>query len=455
MNRLSRKNYRLLLCICIGMTLLAYVVTSLLFKYEDIVTNTIWSVNFWDVLFGNGLSDYYRYGAENIRGSIHGTPDKSWITLCLEIVWVFPLWLYSTISGNMDVTGMKCILYMRLFLVLCVAIMCVYIYRIVKSFVDTDEESALLAVLLTVGSMEIYDSVAYAGQDEIVYLMLFVMGVYYRFVNKKYISLIINALVVAMCPIMLLPIVCINVLFEKRIVRFLVDCAVLFVPTLLFEFAYKNDEIYSAVKGTHTITTFQNIMNSGVFQTTIGNVSIALIGICIIFYFGFVSNKKEETLKKQAVINGSLVLILLCFLSSTVWYRYCLYVPLLAVLISISRDNRDMKVLLFVIIGVLRFVASLSNFYNFSWQQLSSVSMKLFALAPEGGVVNVVGAAYDNTFYIIRPIIMASMIILMYLCFKKNDKENKCPLTWKTLVVIQSLGCMLFTLFVIVRLCML
>lgn len=453
MNKLSKNNMRLILCVCIGVTLLAYSITSLLFRYEDTVTNTIWSVNFWDVLFGDGLSDYYRYGAENIRGAIHGTPDKNWITLLLEIVWVFPLWLYSTISGNMDVTGMVSILYMKTFLVLCVAIICVYVYRIVNSFKDIDEDSALLAVLLTVGSMEIYDSVAYAGQDEIVYLMLFVMGVYYRFANKWYLSIPINALAVAMCPIMFLPIFCIEVLFEKRIIRLVGSCILLLLPILLFEFAYRNDEVYSSIKGMHTISSFQLMMSTGVFQSTIGNVSIAFIGICIIFFFSYVSNEKEDELKKQAILYSSLMLIFLCFLSFMKWHRCCLYVPLFAVLISFSKENRDMKALLFIEMGILRFVAALANPYNFNLQELSPISTSIFGPAHEGGVINPLGLVYDSIFYIIRPIIMASMIILLYLCLKKNDKSYKSPMSWKTSVIIQSSGSFLFVLFVIAKLC--
>ena len=80
---LKRKTEKLQPYLKISMVVLIilYLVISVLFRYEDTVSYTVWSVNFWDLLFQGRLGDYYSYSHENLRQAPHGLFCGSYLTV--------------------------------------------------------------------------------------------------------------------------------------------------------------------------------------------------------------------------------------------------------------------------------------------------------------------------------------------------------------------------------------
>jgi hypothetical protein len=171
--------------VCMIMICLCYFLFTVIFRYEDTISFTAWSVEFWDCLFnGNGISDYYTYSNINVREAFHGVPAGSWLTFFPWIIWNFPLYL-THVEPTSEVIGQVCIVWSKGLLLVSLFAMSVYIYKIVMRLTRGNSTVSLYAILLTCGSLELFDSIAYTGQDEIIYLCFFVMAVFYMMKGKK------------------------------------------------------------------------------------------------------------------------------------------------------------------------------------------------------------------------------------------------------------------------------
>lgn len=97
-SKLKIKELQPYLKISIVILIVLYLVISVLFRYEDTVSYTVWSVNFWDLLFQGRLGEYYTYSYENLRQAPHGLFCGSYLTVFPWILWNFPLWLTHPLS---------------------------------------------------------------------------------------------------------------------------------------------------------------------------------------------------------------------------------------------------------------------------------------------------------------------------------------------------------------------
>jgi hypothetical protein len=114
----------------------------------------------------------------------------------------------------------------------------------VVAHVTKDRKRAWLAWPLVLGSGELLISTCYAGQDEIIYLALMVMAVYYWMQKKQVKMVICGSISVILCPIMLIPYLILIMMREKRVVFILAQAAVPFLVNAVFNFAYRNDAVY-------------------------------------------------------------------------------------------------------------------------------------------------------------------------------------------------------------------
>lgn len=122
---------------------------------------------------------------------------------------------------------MKRIIWSKMLFAICIIVMCIYLYKLIMRLTDNDFEFSMAGVILVAASLEILDSTAYAGQDEIVYLTTLVIAIYEYISGKKKTGFIFLVLTVAFCPLMLIPVMIIVVLQEKRIWKIAVDAGLL------------------------------------------------------------------------------------------------------------------------------------------------------------------------------------------------------------------------------------
>ncbi len=420
MKQNREKREYIIIFICLSLIGICYVFFTSIFRYEDSISFTAWSVEFWDCLFNAGGPKYfYSYAMENFRNSFHIAPAGSWLTFFPWIIWNFPLWL-THMSIESDVTSQMCIVYSKSFLIVCLVLMNIYIYKIVKRLAKENSLMPVYAVILTVGGVELFDSVAYAGQDEIVYLSFFIASIYYIMINKKILSLLFGVVSVTVCPLMIIPYFFLVSIYEEKIYVTFLKIIISLTPTVLFEFFYRNDEVYSSLKGTSSLGIFQMMMNTATFPSTIGPVSIAAFAMTLLgFWCLFVKDDRDKSRKLITIL--AIVFMFMCFFMDTHFYRSCLYIPFIVMFACMEEKYISYKIPFILAMGISRFIFFLVRHseYNASPRFLTGFVAQHYSYLPVE-IINPLSSGLDTSFYIFRVLALASVILLFVLHFYRE-----------------------------------
>lgn len=278
----------------IGVIAVSYVLTTVIFRYVDTISFTAWSVSFWDCLFEGKLNEFYSYTVLNIRGAAHGRVGGSWLTFFPWILWNFPIYLTHSSNMSLHVDSMACILWAKLFLLLCVLGIAFYAYKIVFLITKGNIHSAFTAAILAAGGGELINCVGYTGQDEVVYLLCLMIALYYMLKGRRYIFLLWGTIAVTICPIIILPFISIVLYYEKNVLKDIFFIGTTCIPSVVFEIIYRNDEIYQAAKQINTVDVFNQMMNGELFSTTVGTVSVAGTALVILLLCTYAGTGKHR-----------------------------------------------------------------------------------------------------------------------------------------------------------------
>lgn len=418
-----------------------YLVVTVLFRYEDTVSFTAWSVNFWDCLFSKGgLSSYYAYSMENIRGAYHDAPQGSWLTFFPWILWNFPVWLLNL--QPVDVTGTIYLIWAKILLLICIFVMCRFIYKIVLKITE-DNNKAILAALFNLASLEILDSAAYAGQDEVIYLTIFLGYLSFRMDGKRLAALIAAVVSITLCPIMIIPYIIGELCLTGNIFQLIINCVIAVIPSGIFEAAYRKDVHYAELKDFNTIGIFQTMMNTFSIETGFGKVCIPAVLLVVIAGYCFIRNTSGENGKDKAIFTiQALALSFLClsFGMHAIFYRYCLYVPFFVLLVFTKKLNIKVNMLLLMAVGAARFLISLVNDYNFNTRYMNATAARLLGNSAEKGhLVNSMGLGFDTSLYMLRAISWGLVLLLLWLCIFCKEEKREISLSEKTIVLMQTI----------------
>lgn len=98
------KNKKLIISL-LALICVTYLITSVIFSFRDGLSLTVWTVEFWDVLFSGNLADFYDYTDLNLRGAPHGAVAGSFLPILPWCLWNFPIWLTHRSPIGTDVRG--------------------------------------------------------------------------------------------------------------------------------------------------------------------------------------------------------------------------------------------------------------------------------------------------------------------------------------------------------------
>lgn len=322
------------------------------FEYEDVDSLTAWSLNFWDLFFKGRLDEFYVYTAQNIRGAMHENCGGNYLWILPLCVWNLPLWVIHTVSGTLLATEFLSICWTKLFLYL-LHIVTACVSGKICAMMTSDRNKIMLTILLVLASPEILLSVSYTGQDEIVYICFFVISFYCflkGFWKRCYSGMVCC---VTLCPIMILPVLAVLLIKEKRISRLLLYISGTIVPLLAFGVLYRKDLIYQEVKHTNDfVHLIQEMLHGSTIATNWGEFSIAGMILCLVYFYCYFekwSQEKEEYHKKITYV-VALIFVIISFGMVTDFYRMFLYVPFLVIVLMIS--GQDMGVNMFLLTGI-------------------------------------------------------------------------------------------------------
>ena len=131
-------------------------------------------------------------------------------------IWNLPIWIYNKITGTIKVTGFLSLMWSKLFLMVLTFVTIWYICRIVEE-ITADRSNNKLICLLILASPEMLISTCYAGQDEIMYIALFCMSLFYFLKEKWKLFYLCSVLAISFNPMMLIPFLVLLLMKEKEI----------------------------------------------------------------------------------------------------------------------------------------------------------------------------------------------------------------------------------------------
>ena len=426
----------LFVVICLALILLGYLIITMLWQFPDTVQLYRQSIYFWNVLSEGKMPVFYEYLASQDKW-LYG----SWISSFPLNIGILPLWIIGRITGKQN--DLFSVLYIKFLLILSLAFLCYFIYKIILHFQENNRKAAAFSVLFVAGSLELLDSIGYAGQDEIFYLLFYVIGLFFLLKQKHIPCLVFFCFTVTTCPIMIVPIICNYLIYYKNLFKLFACFLVLIAPSVLFEFAYANDSAWQIEKVQNTIGTFQLMMTTGTIASSVGPVPIAFVVIVIVAILSYLVKKDEEKRDCICIRYSAVVFFALAFLTSVTFYRYCIYVPIFAILLGINNKSIDLKGFLLFLIETTRFLYSLINGYNMEYRFLSDITVRQFGEKVLAGgtdlcIFNRSSGLSDSIFCIIRPIIIGCSLFFLYLHFK--DGEHAFPIKVKTTILINSMA---------------
>lgn len=449
-----RKIPNIYLKVCFLILIVSYFVISCLFRYEDTVSFTVWSVNFWDLLFEGRLGAFYSYSMDNLRQAPHGLFCGSYLTIFPWILWNFPLYLTHRFPDNILVDSFPCIIWSKILLLICVAGVAFYSYKIVKNVIKGDEEQAWLAAILAIGGYEIINSTAYAGQDEIIYIVCMMAALYYLLIGKKKAFWVCSCMSVTICPIMLVPFLTAYLIYEKNIFKILGGTILILGPSVLFEIIYRKDELYQQTKGANTVFIFQSMMNGDLIGTALGTASMVGIALIFLFFICYITNKEEDDKPIFLIYMIAAGFFIICFMAPfNVFYRFGIYAPFWAVWLVICKEKLDMNLFLLMILSYGRAFLSLGYTLNpnvvltQNWNPkfimpeiLAAVEGKIRMRASVEMAVNILGDLYFSSLCMIRTIIFAAAVILIVINWKgwKIKVHINMPYKISTIIYVCS-----------------
>lgn len=420
--------YELVLMLLLAATIVLMLVT---FWYIDLVTLTAWSYNLWDLVVEGRLQDFYVYTAENIRGSYAINCAGSWLGLIPIAVWNLPVWIICRINGVISVNNALCLYWTKIFYIAMTMVAAHYSSKVV-AHVTKDRKRAWLAWPLVLGSGELLISTCYAGQDEIIYLALMVMAVYYWMQKKQVKMVICGSISVILCPIILIPYLILIMMREKRVVFILAQAAVPFLVNAVFNFAYRNDAVYqyatSEMPGYVPLSTYiMEGVNLNGIGTGYSSLWVAGIIYVIALYVSYVKKPAGEAESERL----SVFLVAIVMSASVLFwgqyaYRMCLAVPFWILLALISGEKQlNMNLFLLMLLNYLRLVDDLALAPKISTSNILPLSW-IIDLCEKNGSTNYTNgvALYDvlsaifpdmYTYYVvINTIQFAVIVILLY-----------------------------------------
>ncbi len=204
----------------LGICILIFFGIFLSYFYIDTTSLIVWSTNIWDCVFGDGIRSYYQYTALNVQGIPHSVVGNDLLIYVPWAIWNFPIWVISKLTHTPISTNVLMLTFAKLFLVFClcgVLYVCKQIFDLLG--VHKGEQKSVLLLIIT--SMFTITSILYAGQNDILPILMFLIAFKGLLKNRTSSFLIFVALSIAMKPYMLFSFVILIFLTEKKFWRIL------------------------------------------------------------------------------------------------------------------------------------------------------------------------------------------------------------------------------------------
>lgn len=436
---------------CFVMAIGTIIAMWLMFEFKDFDSITAWSLNIWDLIFDKelGLKDFYSYTALNLHGVLHQYCQGNYVWLIPLSIWNFPLWLIVKLFNVSVVIGNPfCMLWSKLYFIGLHIGVAYFSQLICRRF----NVKSYLAPLLILIAPEILISAEYAGQDEITYIFCLFAGVYFALCERWVIAYILCVIAVSFCPIMFLPVTAIILYKEKRVLRILFYEVGLMAPLMLFEFAYRKDEIYQIMKRVYSLGPFvEQLFPISNISTPMGLVPVSIVLSIGVLFFAYTRKGREE---KELLYIVTMMVMIISFGMDHYFYRTLIHVPFLITIVVLNEKMRNMNIFLMTLLIYSRafwnLTVGVENVFNTLFVLKNSWITKIcdyygsdrYGFYTCRNLLSYMeGVIPAWVYWMVGAIAYASAFLLMYCNYYKNEKNYEFSLDYRV-CIIASLFCM-------------
>lgn len=156
----------------------AFFLAFVLFYYMDLKSLTVWTVNIWDTLAETGnIRHFYEYSAMNLYQLDHAMVGSDIFIYLPWAIWNLPIWILQRFAGLAVIEHFWMVLYSKCFL-LAVFALILYLARKIALLFTTEKEDIHRMLFLSATSFFTITSLAYIGQNDVLVIAPFLMGIY-------------------------------------------------------------------------------------------------------------------------------------------------------------------------------------------------------------------------------------------------------------------------------------
>jgi len=412
------------------------------FSYKDGESLTAWSVEVWDAIVDGPLIHDY---SANVRHAPHGSMSARAILYFMPwAIWNFPIWLTHPLNGNPYVHSAVCMLWSKLGLVVCAFAVGLVCSRIVERF-SVKKEQGWTAAILFWGSGTLAISVGIFAQDEIFYILALLCALNNTLEKRRFRSLVWMTVAVSIMPAMIVPcLLLIFYSFEKLI--FKIISAMLICSPYVLNAVFVPVWTGVADPNDYLGWYFKQAQLSGGYST-FGVV------VCILAALQFFNKYETEEERKQYLLyHITCLMIAMCVFTAYNAYRAFLYVPFLAISISIIPDSQKR---IAGMAGICVFEYSLfmcmclENYWFWPFD-LSEAARRILGVLPYRNITMYSLLTKYIPFlsgkeYLVPSVMFAWGIWLLCLIYPRGKQKIKCGFSPRVIMGIYSVCAFLFT----------
>lgn len=303
--------------------------------YVDMISLTVWSTNVWDVTFGSNIRHLYEYTAQNVYGIRHTYMGSELFSVLPWSIWNLPIWAVQKFAGIPIAESPLMLAWSKLFLVGLSGVLLYYTKKITL-LVTGDGKKATWAVFLSASSLFLYLGVFYAGQNDIIMLVPFVIGLYSLLRGRERGFLVWSMIAIAIKPFVLLPFLAVLLLYEKKIVKAVLKTLFSVIGVVVQKLLFMGAPLYKESISEGPSREMMEEMFSDNMTTAFGKVSFLAIALVLIYIYCYSRRFGKEDMQRQnrlftqyAVYMVTVTNMAYLMFSPFTFYRLAILVPFL------------------------------------------------------------------------------------------------------------------------------
>lgn len=409
------------------------------YGYWDMGSLTAWTVEIWDALFSGRINEYFLVTAENVRRCAHGGNSYGILYLLPWAIWNIPIYLLDknyTIGLPLSPISL---FWSRLFLCLC-AIITAYCCTLIIKRITQNKELSQIAFFYSISAGSLISSIGYSGQDEIVYVMSLILGVYFLLCERKKVGYFFLICSVILFNLMIIPVLAIFLLEEKNFIKIGALLLFCFIPERIISYLCGSSDIaWLFSSDEYTVASeFCNfklsslidiLFNSNSIKLGVGDISLFAILIILLYAYCYLTKAENELRQKLLLFIPTIILTLgFCLLPNIAgFYRYIMPVPFIVCAILIcgyKKNDISIGLFLLTIYEFFKFCILLydSSFLMVAFTRYSEKYENILS------IISKFIPDIENMRVIFLSCYASTIILLMiYLCEKRTTIKTKFP----------------------------